>query len=147
MQPDFGTDNNKTRRVRIRVFIFFTVLFLGLGVYLIIVNRPSRPQQADQNHAASFSGLSSFVDSGLTNDQVNNLIKAFSKYAPSAKTVTVDTNSLVPDPHDPGSPVFTIRFKATVDSTPYQGLVKYSGLEMARLILYADNGKQVFDSN
>jgi hypothetical protein len=124
------------------VFIFGAIFIISKGS-----NGSRNFPQADQEHSTVFEGMSSFIKSGLTTDQVNNLTKEFSSFSPKAKTVSIDTQSLTPGPHDPNKiNPFTINFKLTIDSKPYTGTVIYFDLSSVRLILYNSSGKQVFDS-
>lgn len=142
--------NYDARRKRVVIGIISCVVLVVAGVFVATTLIPthSRPERADQNHATTFDGASSFIDSGLSIDQVNGLIKAFSKYASSANAVVVDRKSLVPGPHNPKSsdPTFTINFNVSIDSIPYTGKVTYSGLNTIRLFLFAKDSKLVFDS-
>lgn len=132
------------------------LLVLGIGLLLIIgvvvaVAGGSKHQSgfapAYQQQSPTYEGMSAFIDNGMTTEQVNNLIQAFSKFAPKAKVISIDTSSLTPGPHTPGTlNPFTIRFSLTVDSKPYNGVVSYSNLSSIRLYLYAASGRQVFDS-
>jgi hypothetical protein len=134
-------------------------LWILLGLVIVIVlattallsttnNKRTSLPQADQAHSTVFQGMNSFIDSGLTTDQVNGLIKAFSKFSPKAQEVSIDTSSLSPDPHDPNSsdPSFTITFNVNIDALAYTGIASYSGLDTVRLFLNANGGNQVYDS-
>lgn len=128
--------------------VFSIVLILLIGATFLIINSrsPGLPR-ADQNKGTAFQGMSSFINNGLTSDQVNEIIKAFNKFSANAKDVSVDTNSLSPGPHTPGTlDPFTIRFRATVDSSRLTGTVSYTDLSSIRLVLFDTAGKQVFDS-
>ncbi len=130
--------------------LFLLVFIIGLGVFAeqAFHSKSSRPPQADQNHDTTFNGMSAFIDNGLTTDQSNNLTKAFSKFAPKARSVSVDANSLSPGPHNPRSadPSFSINFNVSIDGVSYSGTVKYSGLYLVRLFLFNQAQQQVFDS-
>jgi hypothetical protein len=145
--------NNASQARRRAIWISAGIIALILAIVIVLVSSshhatPGFPQ-ADQEQSTVFEGMSSFIDSGLTTDQVNELTSDFSKFSPKAKIVSVDTSSLSTAPHNPHSsdPSFKINFRATVDSTPYKGTVKYSGLYTVNLFLYKTTGQQVFDSS
>lgn len=142
-------DEERSQRSRFIWIISGVALVLVVTVLVIILTRgPGHYPKADQGHGTTFQGMSSFIQNGLTTDQVNGLIKDFSKFSSSAKTVSVDPTSLIPGPHNPnsGDPSFTITFRVSIDSASYRGSVVYSGLSAVRLILYNNAGKSVFDS-
>lgn len=144
-------DGNNQNQSRLRLLLLF-----GLGIILVAAlifgvakgtHKPTKFPQADQSTGTTFQGLSAFISNGLTTDQTNDLIKAFSTFAPNSKNVSIDTSSISPGPRDPNkiSP-FSLNFKVAVDSSSYRGVVSYSDLTSVRLILYDSSGKQVFDS-
>jgi hypothetical protein len=124
------------------------LIFIVVAVLVTPHNKNAKLPQADQEHSTIFQGMSSFIDSGLTTDQDNGLIKAFSKFSPKSRDISVDVSSLSPGPHNPDSsdPSFTINFSVRIDSASYAGTARYSGLHAVRLILYTKDDKQVFDS-
>jgi hypothetical protein len=147
INPDHLSTSRK--RLSWRVVIGLVLLIL-IGTIILIAqssNRSHSYPQADQEKSTTFQGMSSFINDGLTTDQVNGLIQAFSKFSPKAKDISINSNSLYPGPHKPGdgSP-FTINFNSTIDSTTYKGTVSYSDLSSVRLILFDESGKQAFDS-
>lgn len=153
MQNVSGTSlNNKMFRGP-KAFWISIIIFIVLivGAFIVIAHyshNSSNFPKADQGHGTTFQGMSSFISSGLTTAQVNELIEAFSKFSPKAKNISINPDSLVTAPHDPNKDVgFTINFVATVDSTPYKAAVNYTGLDTVRLILSSDKtGAQIFDS-
>jgi hypothetical protein len=147
-----SADNNVgyRRRRLLLIGVAVLVIILIFGSILLLGKSPHRSSSfppADQGRSTVFQGMSYFVDDGLTTEQINSMIGAFSKFSPTAKTVTIAPNSLVPGPHDPSklSP-FTINFSMTIDSVPYSGVASYSDLTSIRVILHNSSGKQVFDS-
>lgn len=137
------------RKSKIIALTLFLLVVLGFGLYYFNSSSSTKnPPKADQNHAPSFYGTEAFIDSGLTTNQVNGLIKALEKYAPRSNNINIDTNSLTPGPHDPDkvSP-FTINFKIAIDSVTYNGKIVYSGLKDIHLYLYSPaSGRQIYDS-
>lgn len=128
--------------------IALVLVFIAASIFLIVESgHKSGFPKADQEHSTTFEGMSSFINKGLTTDQVNLMIKDFSKFSPKANTVSINTTSLTPAPRDPNkvSP-FVINFNLSIDSNPYKGVVSYFNLDSVRLVLYASSGKQVFDS-
>ncbi|HEX2558112.1 MAG TPA: hypothetical protein VHK86_07300, partial [Nitrososphaera sp.] len=107
-----------------------------------------KPQKADQNHAPSFSGMQAFLDNGLTTNQVDGLIEAFTKFSSAAKNIAIDSGSLSPGPHDPNSvQPFTTNFIVRIDNATYKGVASYSDLDSIRLLLFNPaNNAQVYDS-
>jgi uncharacterized membrane protein len=95
-----------------------------------------------------FPNIDTFINSGLTSTQINNLKLAFFKYKPSAKIITIIPGSVKPGPHDPNTSVdFTINFKVTVDAVPYSATISYADLDNIRLYLYnSQDNSLVFDS-
>lgn len=137
------------RRPRI-LLIALCIFFLAVVGAIILTAHDHGPDfpKADQAQSTEFQGIDSFIDSGLTTAQTNEMVKDFSKFSPKAKTVSVDPNSLSPGPHDPNlDQPFTINFNVSIDSTPYRGTVFYSGLDKLRLTLYSASGSPVFDSD
>jgi len=96
----------------------------------------------------NFPNIDTLINSGLTTTQISALERAFFQYKSSAKIITINPDSVYPEPHDPNtSTSFTINFKVTVDSAPYNATISYSDLDSVRLYLYNPlNNSQVFDS-
>lgn len=140
------TYSNGGRRRLLAVLGIALVLIIGI---IIAVTAGGGHQSgfppADREQSTTFQGMSSFINDGLTTDQVNYLIQGFSKFSPKAKNIAIDTNSLTPAPHNPGQP-FAIKFRLNIDSAPYKGTASYSDLTSIRLSLYNLSGKKVFDS-
>lgn len=141
-----GGGLNQGRRPRIVLAII--LLFMVGGIFLAIIGgRSGSLPQADQNKGATFQGMSSFIDNGLTSVQVNELIKAFNKFSANARDVSIESNSLSPGAHTPGTLApFTIKFNVAVDSTQYTGTVSYTDTSSLSLVLFDRSNKQVFDS-
>jgi hypothetical protein len=142
------SDSQKSRKRLWWIVIAAVVVIIGI-LFLISEggHNSSNFPKADQEQSTTFEGMSAFIDKGLTTDQVNRMIKEFSKFSPVAKTVSIDTESLSPGPRDPNkvSP-FIINFNLAIDSKPYKGSVSYFDLSSVRLILRNLSGQQVFDS-
>lgn len=112
--------------------------------------------QAQDRHSktqsnVAFNGFGTLTNFGVGSDQVASLEQYFFSFAPKAYTVTVDTGSVAPVPHDRNSASTsdTINFNVRIDSTPYQARIDYSNLDSGiRLYLYAPgDGTPAFDSN
>jgi flagellar basal body-associated protein FliL len=100
-----------------------------------------------------YLGISSFIDSGLSDDQLTRLKYAFYNYSiqnkKNIKEVSIDINSIKPGPHNPNTNApFTINFNVTFDrKATYRAKVEYSGLEDIRLFLYDQKtNAQIYDS-
>lgn len=152
MQSDYSDGyGRRVGKSKLRWVLLSLAVLIILVVAAVMFSRnhiTSIYPRADQEQGTTFNGMSAFISGGLTTSQVNGLLKAFSKFAPTAKTISMNTDSLSPGPHDPnsGDPTFTIDFSVSIDSAPYSGTVKYSGLDIIRLFLYGANKKQIFDS-
>jgi hypothetical protein len=151
--PEAGSENkvgyNRNRKRWIAYLALALILIAG-SIFLTskATHHSSSFPPADQEQSSTtFQGMSSFISDGLTTEQVNSILGAFSRFSPKAKTVSINTGSLVPGPHDPSKlNPFTIGFNLTIDSTPYKGVASYSDLNSIRLTLYTSTGKQVYDS-
>jgi hypothetical protein len=144
-----NSNNGRRSRLRFIVICALALVLVASAALLIINSSHSSPNfpKADQEQSTIFQGMSAFINNGLTTEQVNELIQSFSKFTPTAKTVSIDPASLTPGPHDPNKiNPFTINFNASIDSSPYKGTVSYTDLSSIRLILYSSSGKQAFDS-
>lgn len=145
----YGLDEAlRRKRLRWTIVILLIILLLS-GIYLGFKtsSHPADLSKVDQRQSTVFQGMSGFVNNGLTTEQVNYLIQAFSKFSPNAKVVSINTATLTPGPHDPGSlNPFTILFTVSVDHSTYSGIASYSDLTSIRLTLNDNSGKQVFDS-
>ena len=96
-----------------------------------------------------YVGFDTLAKYGPTTAQLADLQKAFFKFAPNAKKITLDTSSIKPAPHDPNSAstTSTINFGVTVDNTTYQAKIDYFNLTSLDLHLYdVGTGGQLFDS-
>lgn len=96
-----------------------------------------------------FNGLSSLTDNGLSDDQTAALKLAFFRFKTSTEVVTINGESFTPAPRNSAT---TIGFSATVnvsmDSTPYQAKITYSGLSNLNLSLYdPQTNSLVFNSD
>src|SRR4051812_47099023 len=138
LSPNYTNPTNGRRNTRLIIIAAFIFIVLIMSAVLIYKhNSSSNFPVADQGHSTTFQGMSAFIDNGLTTQQVNGLIKDFSRFLPKSNIVSIDTNSLYPGPHDPHSsdPSFSISFNVNIDSSAYKGVVRYSGLESVGLIL------------
>ena len=93
-----------------------------------------------------FENMSQFIDQGLTVGQVDALERAFVKFRPHARYVTMFSD-LTPGPHSDTSRFFTSTFELNVDTTFYKAKIRYAGLNDIRLYLYGGKPRHlVFDS-
>ena len=112
----------------------------------ISLNPTSSPLPAAGN--TEFRYLDTLINSGVTSTQIDALKQIFSQFKPSARTISLDSDSVSPGPHNPDtSTEFTINFTVAVDSTTYNTTVSYADLDNIRLYLYdPSNNSLVFDS-
>lgn len=148
MQPSYTTEPDGGPKkywlmVSTIVLALFFIIFMFYGFFH---HRPVSFPQADQLQATTYEGMSSFIDRGLSTDQVNGVMRAFSKFSPSAQTVSVDTESLVLYPGPKHDGTFFVKFDVSVDSEDYKGTVSFSDIESIRMVLYDQNGKNIFNS-
>jgi hypothetical protein len=100
-------------------------------------------------YAVNFEGTDSLINSGLTTTQLGLLKQDFFSYKPSVQTVTINTASVTPGPHDPhgADPSFSINFKLTIDKKPYNAIAEYTNLSTIGLRLYdSKNNSLIYDS-
>jgi hypothetical protein len=107
--------------------------------------------QGQTNKSGSVEGVNfvymdNLFDYGVTKYQLSSLKQAVLKYAPSAKTVTVNTSSIKPQPHDPSSDFELINFNLQIDKSSYSSKIKLSNITELELFLYNSSGVQVYDS-
>ena len=97
----------------------------------------SAPNAIPSVDAITFNGTEALITNGLTTRQVTNLKKLFFAYNKSAKTVTINSSSVTPGPHDPQSndPTFNLTFTGTVDTTDYNATITYRDLQNVQLTL------------
>lgn len=85
----------------------------------------------------NFEGTDALINNGLTTGQVTNLEEEFFHYKPSAHTVSIDTSTVEPGPHNPNVDTsFTINFDVAIDSSAYKATISYSNLDSVQLFLY-----------
>lgn len=110
---------------------------------LKLSGRPVLPSVENIN----FEGTDVFIDSGITSAQLGILRHAFFQYKPTARIVSIKSDTIKPGPHDRNSDSpFTITFSVAIDDAPYQATIGYTGLDTVRLYLYNQTGSLVFDS-
>jgi hypothetical protein len=99
-----------------------------------------------QNSATTtFDNLSDLLQYGITDEQVNNLEAAISKFSPEANKVSVDLSQLSLKSDTDGN--LTIHFLVTIDSQTYSAVMQYSGTSSIRLYLYGQGTtQQLYDS-
>lgn len=97
----------------------------------------------------NFNGISGFINSGLSESQVDSLRLDFFRFKPSVKTIDIDTDSLQPAPRNRlVDTSFKTNFDVTVDSVPYKATIVYSGYEDISLFLYnTGDGSLAFSSD
>jgi len=107
---------------------------------------PSDPAKAPA--VINFLGTDSFLEYGITADQLDDIKFAFKKYVASAKlsTQTITVTNIVIAPHDPNSDTDTATFTAALDNLTLGGRFDYSNLTAGRLYLTNSAGTQIFDS-
>jgi methionine-rich copper-binding protein CopC len=117
------------------------------------INDLSRDQQnyinnREVNLGTTFDGVGTLSNLGITAAQINGLTGAFSKFAPKAKAVIIDTASVVQAPHDKNSSRDDfITFTVKIDNTSYNAKIEYAGLADIHLYLYDQKtGGVVYDS-
>lgn len=100
-----------------------------------------------------FLGLSKLLEQGVTQDQLDGLKLAFSKYpvlqdSKSIREVSVSIDSIKVIPHDSEDPVQSLTFDTTINrQSKLVATVEYSGLSDVRLVLSSRQGtKTEFDS-
>lgn len=124
-----------------------TSVNISKGQMTTISLKPSKEPRIRSVDNVTFRGQSGFSDSGLSEEQLNALRLNFFRYKPSAHTVTIHSDSIEPGPHNPSDTFFTTRFGVTIDSTIYNAVITYSGLEDINLSLHSpQDGSLLFDS-
>lgn len=100
------------------------------------------------SNGINFTGIDSLIEVGITSFHASELQQAFYKFAPTANSVAIDTNSIVSPPADPTNNSLTnvYSFKVDIDSKTYTAHIKCTGLDQLQLILSDSSGKQAFDS-
>ena len=85
----------------------------------------------------TFMNTDSLLNNGLSSSQVTNLKQLFFTYAPSAKVISINLPSIQPGARDPNSatPWFSLTFTGSIDESPYNASVEYSGLDTTKLTL------------
>lgn len=106
----------------------------------------TKPPTADHNTAPTFNGLGDLANYGVTTDQLTDLQIAFTNYNSSAQNVTLTNIQPVPHNSESASTSDSINFNAAVDTQHLKAKIVYSSLTVARLYLYNQSGRQVFDS-
>ncbi len=85
----------------------------------------------------TFVNTAALLNNGLSSTQVTNLKQLFFTYAPSAKIISINIPSIEPGARDPSSATlwFSLTFTGSIDESPYNATVEYSGLDTTKLTL------------
>lgn len=123
--------------------------------YISFANLPSDQQKTlvnsqDQNNTpganTNFINTDALVNDGMSTTQLVLLEKYLSEYAPSAKTITIDTSSIgiyaAPSPYRA-----MFKFNLAIDGTNYSAQAPYMFLDDLTLTLFNSSGTQVFTTN
>jgi len=103
-------------------------------------------QQLRTIEDVNFEGIDALISSGLSSEQASELEQYFFQFDQSAKTVSINTASVEPGPHNPNiiSP-FTLDFNVTIDASAYTATVAYYDTNNITLTLSnGQTGAQVF---
>jgi hypothetical protein len=108
----------------------------------------ANPNGIRSSQDITFQGQSGLLNVGLTVSQVNKIEQNIFEYKTTAKTVTINENTIEPGPHDPnGVAPFTLNFTLSIDGTSYTAVATYLDLENVDLQLTnATTGRVVFTS-
>ncbi len=104
---------------------------------------PALPSPA----SITFVNTAALLNNGLSSSQVTNLKQLFFTYAPSAKIISINVPSIQPGARDPNSATvwFSLTFTGSIDESPYNATVEYSGLDTTKLTLTnPTNGSVLF---
>ena len=97
----------------------------------------------------NFLGINSLLNYGVTSRQLATLEQIVFQFRSNAATVSLDTKSISPVPHDSNSSSTSdsINFNLKIDTKTYSAKIDYSSLTILRLYLYdSQNGGLVLDS-
>jgi hypothetical protein len=110
---------------------------------------PSRLVKLPSVTTINFEGTGALINNGLTTQQVSNLEQEFFEFKHSAQTVSINTSSVEPGPHNPNIDIsFTLNFTVSIDSITYRAAATYTNLETVQLSLYnLQNNALLFNSN
>lgn len=162
MEPNEAAD----KKFFITLGILLLLLMVGLGVLSTIskhksslagelVISTSTTNDLPKSHPSfypAFSGLSRFIDDGVTSDQVTGLKYAFYQYEQATqadfKKITVDDGSIATAPRDSNAPnlVNAMTFTVSIDGAPHKARMEYSGLSNITLSLYDQNNVTTYNS-
>lgn len=111
-----------------------------------LLNRQAQPQP---NTKLTFTGEDELINQGFTFDQISALEQTFRTFAPKAKAVEINTDTVTAQPADPNSDSgqFIYTFTVKVDNTTYKAKVLLND-PIVHVYLYSitDANNPVFDS-
>jgi hypothetical protein len=113
----------------------------------VSINGTLQSPTYNPSQTTTFTGITDLINSGLTATEANNLQVAFTKFAPSTGSISIDPASITHVPIDVSSqnPIISYTFSVKIDNTIYGALLHCPDLSSVQLIL-TQNKHQVFDS-
>lgn len=128
-----------THAIAVRVLNYDSTI--STAVY--IDNVLQRMTASSSASGITFIGMDELVNQSASLYQVQAVKSAFAKFAPNARTVNVDEDSVSMESESSG---LVFLFRVSVDTRSYQARMVASGLKEVRLYLTNSSGQQVFDS-
>ncbi len=150
-----GTGNSKNRIVPGKYLVVAQVSGKSSSTVVTIYDKkttsitinPANGFTLPSIYSISFSNSNYLLNQGISNEQLGLIEKSLFSFAPNAKNITFELNSVSYAPFDPNtSTSFTMYFSLKIDSTSYKAAINYSSISSLDLMLYNTSSVKIYDS-